>query len=107
MRQPGKAPNYSVNWTIGNTGPEIIDAMKGKGQDSGVASRLSKGSFFRRWTSLVSADVLKPLLSGSDGQKCADVNVQYNEAKESMKSFQLAKNQLYQVRQGCTTVKHF
>ena len=46
VRQPGKAPNYSVNWTtsminfndqqMGEKGndnqPEIIDAMKGKEQ---------------------------------------------------------------------------
>ena len=32
VRQPGKAPNYSVNWTVGCTQPEIIDAMKGKEQ---------------------------------------------------------------------------
>ena len=32
VRQPGKAPNYSVNWTVGCEQPEIIDAMKGKEQ---------------------------------------------------------------------------
>ena len=33
-RQPGKAPNYSVNWTWGvpNDQLEIVDAMKGKEQ---------------------------------------------------------------------------
>ena len=34
VRQPGKAPNYSVNWTAGLPQPEIIDAMKGKEQVS-------------------------------------------------------------------------
>ncbi len=36
VRQPGKAPNYSVNWTSGKTeggpGPEVVDAMKGREQ---------------------------------------------------------------------------
>ena len=32
VRQPGKAPNYSVNWAKGYDHPEIIDAMKGKDQ---------------------------------------------------------------------------
>jgi len=32
VRQPGKAPNYSVNWTVGMSEPEIVDAMKGKEQ---------------------------------------------------------------------------
>ena len=34
VRQPGKAPNYSVNWSIGLEQPEIVDAMKGKDQVS-------------------------------------------------------------------------
>ncbi len=32
VRQPGKAPNYSVNWARGYDAPEVIDAMKGKEQ---------------------------------------------------------------------------
>ena len=32
VRQPGKAPNYSVNWAKGYDLPEVIDAMKGKEQ---------------------------------------------------------------------------
>ncbi|CAB4067310.1 ADARB [Lepeophtheirus salmonis] len=38
VRQPGKAPNYSVNWTVGCHQPEVIDAMKGKEQESGSPS---------------------------------------------------------------------
>ena len=34
VRQPGKAPNYSVNWAKGFTAPEVVDAMKGKEQVS-------------------------------------------------------------------------
>lgn len=32
VRQPGKAPNYSVNWSKDYFYPEVIDAMKGKEQ---------------------------------------------------------------------------
>lgn len=33
VRHPGKAPNYSVNWTLGRENKlEVIDAMKGKEQ---------------------------------------------------------------------------
>ena len=32
VRQPGKAPNYSVNWTSGMAEVEVVDAMKGKEQ---------------------------------------------------------------------------
>ena len=28
-RQPGKAPNFSVNWTVGDAGLEVINAMTG------------------------------------------------------------------------------
>ena len=67
VRQPGKAPNYSVNWTtstcdldcqekepvLKDNQPEIIDAMKGKEQESGSASRLAKASLFRRFMKLL------------------------------------------------------
>ena len=52
VRQPGKAPNYSVNWTTGLARPEIVDAMKGKDLEQGTPSRLCKASFFRRWRAL-------------------------------------------------------
>jgi len=66
VRQPGKAPNYSVNWTtsidnfdvqIDNTNDdnelEIIDAMKGKKQETGIPSRLAKASFFKRFIEIL------------------------------------------------------
>ena len=28
-RQPGKAPSFSVNWTLGDAGLEVINAMTG------------------------------------------------------------------------------
>jgi double stranded RNA-specific editase B len=37
VRQPGKAPNYSVNWAKGYDLPEVIDAMKGKEQVTKVS----------------------------------------------------------------------
>jgi double stranded RNA-specific editase B len=41
VRQPGKAPNYSVNWAKGYDLPEVIDAMKGKEQVTKVSKKLS------------------------------------------------------------------
>ncbi|XP_010634729.1 double-stranded RNA-specific editase 1 isoform X2 [Fukomys damarensis] len=38
-RQPGKAPNFSVNWTVGDSTIEIINATTGK-DELGRASRL-------------------------------------------------------------------
>lgn len=47
-RQPGKAPNFSVNWTVGDTGLEVINATTGK-DEMGRASRLCKHAFYSRW----------------------------------------------------------
>ncbi|XP_044106731.1 double-stranded RNA-specific editase 1 isoform X1 [Neovison vison] len=38
-RQPGKAPNFSVNWTVGDAAIEVINATTGK-DELGRASRL-------------------------------------------------------------------
>ena len=46
VRQPGKAPNYSVNWAKGFTAPEVVDAMKGKEQVSKMLHFLFLTSFF-------------------------------------------------------------
>ena len=79
VRNPGKGPNYSVNWTIGSQEVEVVDAMKGKLQDSQKPSRLCKFSMFRRWLELVQSDHLQRreavsvtpqlYLSGKDGQQ--------------------------------------
>ena len=51
VRQPGKAPNHSVNWTKGCAGVEVVDAMKGK-QEGGKPSRICKLNLFQRWLKL-------------------------------------------------------
>jgi len=90
VRQPGKAPNYSVNWTKEKEGVEVVDAMKGKGQESGKASRLCKVAMFKRWLELAKCDKLsrvenmgKPLPS------------MYSEAKQGSKTFQEVKQLLF------------
>lgn len=50
-RQPGKAPNFSVNWTVGDQGLEVINATTGK-DDMGRASRLCKHALYSRWVRL-------------------------------------------------------
>ncbi|XP_039182309.1 double-stranded RNA-specific editase 1 isoform X2 [Crotalus tigris] len=47
-RQPGKAPNFSVNWTVGDAGLEVINATTGK-DELGRASRLCKHALYTRW----------------------------------------------------------
>lgn len=50
-RQPGKAPNFSVNWTVGDQGLEVINATTGK-DDPGRPSQLCKHALFSRWVRL-------------------------------------------------------
>lgn len=50
-RQPGKAPNFSVNWTVGDQALEVINATTGK-DDMGRASRLCKHALYSRWVRL-------------------------------------------------------
>lgn len=50
-RQPGKAPNFSVNWMVGDQGLEVINATTGK-DDLGRPSRLCKHALYSRWVRL-------------------------------------------------------
>ncbi|KAI4891629.1 hypothetical protein NFI96_025966 [Prochilodus magdalenae] len=50
-RQPGKAPNFSVNWTVGDQGLEVINATTGK-DDLGRPSHLCKHTLYSRWVRL-------------------------------------------------------
>ena len=101
VRQPGKAPNYSVNCTVGCIQPEIIDTTKGKEQETSAASRLAKVSLFRRFLKLVASSKLKPLTSALDLTNVIDAERredamakyrQYCDAKTGAINFQLAKN---------------
>lgn len=50
-RQPGKAPNFSVNWAVGDQALEVINATTGK-DDMGRASRLCKHALYSRFIRL-------------------------------------------------------
>jgi len=71
-RQPGKAPNFSVNWTFGDAGLEVINAMTGKDEDS-RPSRLCKRRFFERWTQL--AGRVNAVVDSSRKPPSGDVDV--------------------------------
>jgi len=90
VRQPGKAPNYSVSWTKGKQEVEVVDAMKGKGQDTGKASRLCKVSMFKRWLELGKSDKLSRVEESSDPLPSI-----YAEAKVGSKKFQEVKRLLF------------
>ncbi|XP_023716854.1 double-stranded RNA-specific editase Adar isoform X3 [Cryptotermes secundus] len=87
VRQPGKAPNYSVNWTTGQEGPEIINSVTGK-DDQGVASRLSKQGLFRRFLNLMGR------IGSITGLTFKSCPRQYSDAKEAVQDYKMAKEQL-------------
>ncbi|XP_011684953.1 PREDICTED: double-stranded RNA-specific editase Adar isoform X2 [Wasmannia auropunctata] len=86
IRQPGKAPNYSVNWTIGQSEAEVISCTTGK-DELGKPSRISKQAFFRRFFNLLHN---LPTIDDVDENSCR----QYLDAKSSAQDYSLAKSQL-------------
>ena len=50
-RQPGKSSHFSVNWVLGNSDVEVLDATTGK-RSCGASSRLCKHMLSARWAGL-------------------------------------------------------
>uniref|UniRef100_A0A673M2L1 Double-stranded RNA-specific editase 1-like n=1 Tax=Sinocyclocheilus rhinocerous TaxID=307959 RepID=A0A673M2L1_9TELE len=85
-RQPGKAPNFSVNWTVGDQALEVINATTGK-DDMGRASRLCKHALYSRWVRLHSK--LSSTLLIKVPKPCS-----YHEAKQAVLEYHTAKQTL-------------
>ncbi|XP_028360834.1 double-stranded RNA-specific editase 1 isoform X1 [Phyllostomus discolor] len=88
-RQPGKAPNFSVNWTVGDAAVEVINATTGK-DELGRASRLCKHALYCRWMR-VHGKVPSHLLRS----RITKPNM-YHESKLVAKEYQAAKACLFQ-----------
>ncbi|XP_011644967.1 double-stranded RNA-specific editase Adar isoform X2 [Pogonomyrmex barbatus] len=86
VRQPGKAPNYSVNWTVGQSEAEVINCTTGK-DELGKPSRISKQAFFRRFFNLLGK---LPTIEPIDENRCRH----YFDAKSSVKDYSIAKEKL-------------
>ncbi|KAF2987355.1 hypothetical protein EK904_002393 [Melospiza melodia maxima] len=86
-RQPGKAPNFSVNWTVGDSGLEVINATTGK-DEMGRASRLCKHAFYSRWMRIHAK------LSSSLRSKILKPNL-YHDTKQGATEYQTAKECLF------------
>ncbi|XP_043681292.1 double-stranded RNA-specific editase Adar isoform X1 [Vespula pensylvanica] len=86
VRQPGKAPNYSVNWTIGQTEAEVINCTTGK-DELGKPSRISKQRLFRKFFNLLGK---LETIDDADRNQCRH----YLDAKSSVQDYSLAKRQL-------------
>lgn len=88
VRQPGKAPNHSVNWIIGEERVEVINAITGKAE-LGAASRLCKQSMYKRFCQLIGRIQSIKDIEENDCHP-------YEHAKELVEDYQLAKQQLIQ-----------
>ncbi|MBN3307909.1 RED2 editase, partial [Amia calva] len=87
-RQPGKSPGFSVNWTAGDTGLEVINASTGRRKDSGASSRLCKHVLFTRWAKLYRKLSVQVPNHG-------EMPLMYCEAKLAARTYQTVKQQLY------------
>ncbi|XP_043931921.1 double-stranded RNA-specific editase 1 isoform X3 [Protopterus annectens] len=86
-RQPGKAPNFSVNWTVGDSALEIVNATTGK-DEMGRPSRLCKHTLYNRWLRLYTK------FSSSLRTKITKPS-SYHEAKQTATEYQSAKQCLF------------
>ncbi|XP_029942970.1 double-stranded RNA-specific editase 1-like [Salarias fasciatus] len=85
-RQPGKAPDFSVNWAVGDPGLEVVDATTGR-DELGPPSRLCKHQLYSRWRRLhCRLSSLLRIRTGTPGsyyqaKQCA---VEYHSAKQAV-----------------------
>uniref|UniRef100_A0A665TJ35 Double-stranded RNA-specific editase 1-like n=2 Tax=Echeneis naucrates TaxID=173247 RepID=A0A665TJ35_ECHNA len=86
-RQPGKAPNFSVNWTVGDEKLEVINATTGK-DDLGRPSRICKRALYSHWTRLHCK--LSPALPIGTSRPSS-----YHEAKRAAVEYHAAKQALF------------
>ncbi|XP_043788953.1 double-stranded RNA-specific editase Adar isoform X4 [Apis laboriosa] len=84
VRQPGKAPNYSVNWTIGQSEAEVINCTTGK-DELGKPSRISKQGLFRRFYNLLGK---LNTIEDADKNQCRH----YLDAKSSVQNYSVSRN---------------
>ncbi|XP_024120986.1 double-stranded RNA-specific editase 1 isoform X3 [Oryzias melastigma] len=85
-RQPGRAPNFSVNWTVGDRGLEVIDSTTGK-DDLGRPSRLCKRAFYHGWTLLhsrLSSSLRLHAVRSSSYHEAKRAAVDHHSAKQTL-----------------------
>lgn len=87
-RQPRKAPNFAVNWCVGDAGLEVINTTTGK-TEQGASSQVCKQAFFKRFLQLYGR--IPSFTAQSAGQQPKS----YAEAKVTVVEYQMAKQQMY------------
>ncbi|XP_062604715.1 double-stranded RNA-specific editase 1-like isoform X2 [Saccostrea cucullata] len=92
-RQPRKAPNFAVNWCVGDAGLEVINTMTGK-TEQGASSQVCKHAFFKRFLQLFGK------IPSFTGQSVTQPPRTYADAKATMTEYQTAKQQMYSAFQN-------
>lgn len=80
-RNQAKAPNFGINWTVGDTEVEVVNSLTGKTVNNQI-SRITKQMFFNKYGELVKN------LPGLPEQK---LNTDYGQTKEKVKDYQVEK----------------
>ena len=94
-RQPGKAPNFSINWLIGDAGMEVVATMQGK-TEQGAPSRVCKYEMFQQFATLHKEGLTRIVFDGEDEKKPSlNAALVYGEEKEKAELYQQAKQQLF------------
>ncbi|XP_059144391.1 double-stranded RNA-specific editase 1-like isoform X2 [Physella acuta] len=91
-RQPGKTPNFSVNWFVGESSMEVVNPTTGK-TDKGGISRLCKQAMFKNFLTLYGN------VSSLSSQGVVERPRLYSEAKAAVMDYQLTKQTLIQAFQ--------
>lgn len=76
-----KAPNFAINWTIGQKTVEVVNSLTGK-TINGKVSRITKQAFFTKY-----ADIIKRLPNVQNRHVRGD----YGETKMSVRDYQVSK----------------
>lgn len=84
-RNQAKAPNFGINWTIGDTDVEVVNSLTGK-TISNQSSRITKAAFFRKF-----ANLLK-VMPGLQNRR---IVCDYGETKLKVEDYQTAKRELF------------
>ena len=86
-RQPGKAPNFSINWCIGEAAMEVVTTMNGK-TEQGSPSKCCKYETFKLFSNLWGK------VPSVTQQKVVAQPVVYADAKQGVIDYQLTKQAL-------------
>lgn len=80
-----KAPNFAINWTIGQKTVEVVNSLTGK-TINGKVSRITKQAFFTKYS-----DIIKRLPNVQNRVVRGD----YGETKMSVRDYQVSNSSLH------------